>query len=175
VKVIENPTKTQEKQADVVVKERRTGQITSRISIPSPQPTPLPGDTPTPKPVLVLNVGDKFSAPAAGEIKTIYLDSAGRQIGEGVHPVTGETLVTVGQESLDISTKFRDPVTVDIDLPEPPKKLWHIGLYGVTNFDRVGIGGHIQKDFPIWDNLVIYGRYERDWDRRPEVGIEFNF
>jgi hypothetical protein len=122
-----------------------------------------------------LAVGDKFTAPATGEVKTIYLDFSGQKIGEGVHPLTGETTVIVGQEYLDISTQFQNSTIVAIDVPDQPKKLWHIGLGVVTNFNEVGIGGYIQKDFQFWRNWVAYGRYEQDYDRRLKIGMEVSF
>jgi hypothetical protein len=187
-KVIENSTKAEEKKTDIIIREKKEGDITSRVPVkPSLQPIPIPDDSPAPKPVLTLQVGDKYSTPAAGEIKTVYLDISGRQIGEGVHQVTGETSVIVGSKYLDIKTNFQDLTTVAIGVPDPPKKVWHIGLNIVSNFDRFSLGGYAQRDFYFWQSnwidVLAFGRAEteretereKDWEWRAKAGIEFSF
>ncbi len=157
-KVIENPTKVDEKQADVIVVERHETQITSRVPVPTP--VPIPGDTPEPRPLLSLNIGDKFQAPASGEIKTAYLDKSGRQIGNGTHKVTGETTVIVGREWLDIQTNFQDSVTVAVNIPN---RSW-LDVYagGQTNFRDSDIIIGWEYGRPVFGNFYVSlsGSYE---------------
>jgi hypothetical protein len=176
VKVIENPTAAQEKKADVVIREGRTGELISRVEVAQKSDPDPPGQE---KKVLTLPVGEKFKAPAAGEVKTIYLDRSGLQIGEGVHQIIGETTVTVGDEWLDIKTIFSDSVTVAMDLPEPKRKLNHLGRYLVTDIEKMDYGGYYQRDWPFlktkWVDVIGFYRYQVDWDRKHFAGIEGNF
>jgi hypothetical protein len=44
VKVVENPTKAEEKKADVIIQEQKTGQLTSRVPVkPISATYPYPG------------------------------------------------------------------------------------------------------------------------------------
>lgn len=127
VKVSEKPTG----KADLVLIEKKEGEVQSRVPV-TPVSSP---QGKTPKNVLTLAVGSQYTAPANGEVKTIYLDQAGRRVGGGVHPITGETKVTVGPEWLDIQTKLQESVTVAVDLPE---RSW-LDLYGGVQTDLKNI------------------------------------
>ena len=171
-KVIENPTKAQEQKADVIIEKKQT-EVTSRVPVKPAEKEPEKEN------VLALHIGDKFTAPANGEIKTIYQDKSGKQIGEGTHKVTGETSVTVGKEYLDISTRFQESVIVAVDVPDPSKKVWHAGLYVYAMMDGLGLGGYTQRDFKLTTikniDLVGFGRVEIDRESKLLFGVEGNF
>ena len=169
-KVIENPTKAQEQKTDVIIEKKQT-EVIGRVPV-KPAEEKLEN-------VLILNIGDKFTAPANGKIKTIYQDKSGKQIGEGTHKVTGETSVTVGKEYLDISTRFQESVTVAIDVPDPAKKVRHTGLYVYVMMDGLGLGGYTQRDFELTTirnvDLIGFGRVEIDKESKLLFGVEGNF
>ena len=71
------------------------------------------------------------------------------------------------------------PTIVAADIPKPEKKLWHIGIYTITNFDSIDLGGFVQKDFILFETknteMVAFGRVEFDYDTRAIAGIQVNF
>jgi hypothetical protein len=122
-KLIENPTKEQEKKADIVIEKNSQGHATGSIktggnsgqvlrTIPTPD-----GNTPEKDPGLPgaftgLKEGI-YSVPISGDIKTRYVDKkTGQYLGEGSSPLTGTTTVTVGNNILNVDTTFNS-VTVE--------------------------------------------------------------
>lgn len=198
--VIENPTKKQEKKADVVLVQEKTGnlhgesKLTQKYIQHEPQSGKVgqtdPGVTnDTPKPTqgkYGLFEGDVVKVPVSGEVKTTYIDKkTGKQIGQGVHPISGETVVTVEGDKIIVDTMFNDFSTVAIDLPEPKSKTWHVGA-GINFDDDLGYRGYIQKDFKAiktkWIDLQGVVRVDVIKDIEKDkpyglyfAGVEFNF
>ena len=172
LKVIQDPTET-EKQKSITVNENKQTSVTSRVPV-------TPGNVDAGKGnVLTLNIGDKYFVPAEVEIKTIYQDSSGNKIEDGLHKITGETAVTVGKGCLDITTHFQDSTEISIAIPDPVKKIWHVGLYAGATEDGLGFGGFIQRDFKLTMikkvDLLGFGRVEVDRHPKLLVGVEGNF
>ena len=105
----------------------------------------------------------KAAVPVSGEIKTSHVDLQ----------FTGVTTVQKQGDNLTVNTVFDQDVKETIY--QEPVKTWHIGLDIIVTNDGFGMGGHAQKDFPIWGNLAAFGRVEADREWRVKTGIEFNF
>ncbi len=172
LKVIQDPTQA-EKHKSITVTENKQTSVTSRVPV-------TPGNEDAGREnVLALNIGDKYFVPAEVEIKTIYQDSSGKKIEDGLHKVTGETAVMVGKDCLDITTHFHDSTEISIAIPDPAKKIWHVGLYAGATEDGLGMGGFTQIDFKLTAikkvDLLGFGRVEIDRQSKLLVGVEGNF
>jgi hypothetical protein len=103
------------------------------------------------------------NVPVTGEIKTKFVDLQ----------FTGVTTVERKGDNLTVNTTFDDYVKETIY--QEPVRTWHVGLGVVAVKDGLGMGGFVQKDFPIQSNLIAFGRVEADREVRAEAGIEFSF
>lgn len=103
------------------------------------------------------------SVPVTGEIKTSHVDLQ----------FTGVTTVECKGDNLTVNTIFDNDVKETIY--QEPVKTWHIGLDIIVTNDGFGMGWHAQKDFPIWGDLVAFGRVEADREWIAKAGIEYSF
>ena len=113
----------------------------------------------------------RVSVPVAGEFATENADIK----------VVGETIVERSGDLLSVDTIFRE-AEVSIKYkppPEPPKKLWSVGAYLVTDGDTIRPGGFIQRDFGLFEfwrvEAVAFGRVEVDMDTRIMAGVQVSF
>jgi hypothetical protein len=105
----------------------------------------------------------KTAVPVAGKIETK----------QTTIEFTGITNVERTGDKLTVDTVFNPDVTETVK--QDKVKTWHVGAYVMTDFDVIGIGGHVQKDFALWRNLVAFGRVEADREVRLKAGIEYSF
>ncbi len=103
------------------------------------------------------------SVPVQGEIRTNHVDLQ----------FSGITNVERKGDRITVNTIFGQDVKETIY--QEPVKTWRVGLGAVADSDGVKIGGHVQKNFPIWRSLVAFGRVEVDREWRVKAGIEYNF
>lgn len=103
----------------------------------------------------------KVTVPVQGEIVTENASVV----------VSGETIVERTNDLLTVDTVFYD-AEVNVKYkppPEPPKKLFEIGVYVYTDFDESGIGWYFEKDWIIKEtrfvNIMSFYRYQSDTER----------
>lgn len=128
--------------------------ISGQATIPE-RPTP-PGE-----PEKTYCFDFKVSVPVSGEFVTE----------NATVKVAGETVVERSGDLLLVDTVFYD---AEINVkhkppPEPPKKLFEIGVYVYTDFDESGIGWYFEKDWIIKEtrfvNIMSFYRYQSDTER----------
>lgn len=125
-----NPTPKEEKKADQVYSIKQTGKVGGWTPLP-PAPVPVPADPLRPaaaetKPGLF--EGQSVTVPIEGQITTVITDKhTGQEIGRGVHPVTGETVVTVERDRVLVDTIFQDEFVMAVDVVEASKKKNELG------------------------------------------------
>lgn len=146
----------------IIVKEPViSGEISGRANIVSPQ-----NDTEE-----SFAVDFKVTVPVEGEVKSENADVF----------LKGETTVERVNDLLTVDTKFSE-VGIKVKYqppPEPPRKLWSVGAYIVTDFDSVRPGGFVQRDFSLLEfgpvDVVAFGRIEVDYDTRLMAGVQISF
>jgi hypothetical protein len=123
------------------------------------------------QPAGIYNPDFKVTVPVQGEFATENADIK----------VTGETIVERTNNLLKVDTIFHE-AEVSIKYkppPEPPKKLWSVGAYLVTDGDTIRPGGFIQRDFGLFEfwrvEAVAFGRVEVDCDTRIMAGVQVSF
>ena len=154
----------------VTVKEHvYISDISGQVTIPErPAGTGEPGGLETQK---IYNLDFHVSVPVQGEFATENADI--KVTGETIVERSGDLLMvdTIFHEA-EVSVKYKPP-------PDPPKKLWSVGAYFVTDFDSVRPGGFIQRDLPVFEfwrvEAVAFGRVEVDIDTRLLVGVQMRF
>jgi hypothetical protein len=145
---------------DIVVNEPvESGNISGQVIIP-------PAD-----PVQVFNPDFKVSVPVSGEFKTGSADAI----------VSGETTVERIGDLLSVNTIFTE-AKIKIKYqppPDPPEKLWHIGVYLSADPDGLHPGGFIQRNIPLFElgpvEMAAFGRIEMDMDTRLMAGVQISF
>lgn len=132
IKVIENPVGDQPGDHPATVSAQGVGNLSGSVSLPQNQQNH--GQNESDKtPGLVLREGEKLPIPVHGEIKTMYFNSrTGEQIGSGVHQISGETTLTVGANSIQIETIFKNEYRLTVEVPEyrPPPVYYSLGVSG---------------------------------------------
>jgi hypothetical protein len=173
-----NPTTKEVKKADVAVKAISQGRLSGTVKLPIATTVVTVKDKP-PDPVQTESVGQTIPAPVevtvpvSGTIMARYTDAkTGAQIGKDTRALTGETVVKVEGDRLQVDTKFDDTVTFAVDLPEREPVKWHVGAY----YDG-GWTGYLQRDWRLFkSHWLIWARGEvemvGDADRRAVVGVE---
>lgn len=200
---VESPSKEERRQADLVMTEKRTGELIGHQPLPTgqlnpwtyPAASPIPAASrgpsdpwatpgPVPEPTAL-----SWTIPVSGEMTTRYIDArTGLEIGQGTHPFSGETKVWFDAGEIWAKTTFTDTIDIAINVPRPPPKLWHFGAYSWTEFKDLWCGVYVQKDWLLyegrsvdllgWGRLDFVGRplrEDHDWKLRPGAGIEIRF
>jgi hypothetical protein len=168
--VTENPSKNEQKQADVIITRQESGEIVSRVKIvpkkasggaggssgaengsvaPSPNEWDPGGNLQEQN--LILPVGSQWTAPAEITLKVNYLSLNKDHLGQGEQKVTGETMVTAGADELIITTHFSNSVDIAVTIPDPPKKSTLVGFNLTADFTGVYLGGYYRRDFYLWE------------------------
>ena len=106
-RIIENPSKEQEKKADLVVKEQSKGKLEGKVSLPTEKP---PAE----------HITQGVKVPVKGELHTVYVVD-GEKVGEGTHQITGTTEIKLDGTELSTETHFDDLSTLAIELPDLEK------------------------------------------------------
>jgi hypothetical protein len=130
-----NPTVKQEKKADLSVSVKQSGKAsgsipyTPQIAQINPEQTFEGTNSSEPdKPSEVKFEPFKATVPISGEIESIFTDKKGNELGRGMSPLTGESIVSVDGETVKVDTTFTDELRFAVDIPEPPKKLNEVGM-----------------------------------------------
>lgn len=183
IRVIENPT-SKEAQGNVVLKEEIRGHLKGDVRLPKQQREPkrdlgTPGNQ---RKTSGAGSGDfEATVPMQGEINTRYKVD-GKVVGEGTHPVKGESVVKKKGDQLTVDTTFTDTVEVAVELKKPEPKLWRVGIY--TAFDGdVSYGGYVQRNIPLLqtEKADLYGFVKAAVEKANEteakvfVGLEVHF
>ena len=105
--IIENPSKVQEKKADLVVKEQSKGELEGKVNLPTEKP---PAE----------HIAQGVKLPVKGEVHTVYIVS-GEKVGEGIHEIAGTTEIKLDGTELSTETHFDDLSTLAIELPDMQK------------------------------------------------------
>lgn len=135
-----------------------SGGMSGQAGIVSPQNDPIKLDF-----KVVVPVSGEFATKSA-EVKVI-----------------GETTVERIGDLVSIDTKFHEAnIRVKYQPPPlPPRKLWHIGACVYTSGKDSGVGGHIQRDFVLFESALVdaiaFGRVEKDSDTRIKAGVQISF
>jgi hypothetical protein len=176
VKMTVNPAPKEVKKADVAIKVVSKGHLSGVKQLPAVATT-QPAKDKLPDSVRPESAGQTISAPVevtvpvSGTITAKYTDvRTGAQIGEDTRAISGETVVKVEGDRLQVDTKFEDTVTFAVDLPEVEPVKWHVGLY----YDD-GWTGYLQRDWRLFKNLSGFVRVERDRDWSYKAGLELRF
>lgn len=187
-KVTVNPSTKETKKADVAVKVQSSGVLSGTASLPKrtgsdrevvvhPERPAGPGGE-----SVGLTEGDSITVPVSGTITAKFTDAkTGKQIREGSRPVSGETTVQVDGDQITVDTKFDDNVTFALEMPEPKKRLWHVGGMASWSHEKnqVVYDIYIQRDWVLFRtkkaDWVIWARGELELSgdgRRVMVGVE---
>jgi hypothetical protein len=145
---------------------------------PKPKPTPTPTPIPIPKPEVVIPLNKTM--PVKGQITAKFISKKDNaDLGTQTQPLTGSATISGDSSNFKISMDFTSQLTFGINIPETPKKLWHVGLYGVAVTDGLGFGAHVQRDFLITTikdiDLIGFGRMEIDKEPKLLFGVEGDF
>lgn len=135
------------------------------------------------KPTLKTNIVAPLNRtlPFEGQITAKFVNKKDNtDLGDQTQPFTGNVTISGDSSDFEISFDFVSQVTFGINIPEEPKKCWHVGFYLASDFDEISLGGYGQKDFELMtirNKLDILGfvRVEFDYDQRIMSGIELNF
>jgi cytochrome c biogenesis factor len=100
-KVVENPTAKQVKTATAAITEQSAIKVSGTTK----------------------KTGATVKIPVSGTVKTTYIDSeSGQQVGQGAHKVTGETTVTVEDDTVSADTVINDTNQIAV-VVDPAKSL----------------------------------------------------
>jgi hypothetical protein len=139
--------------------------------------TPTPTPAAKPETVVLLNK----TMPVKGQIMAKFINKKDNgDLGTQSQPLTGSATISGDTSNFKIAIDFSSQLVFGINIPERPRKLWHTGLYLVTNLDQVTLGGYGQRDFILMTlkdrvDILGFGRLELDDDKRILGGIELNF
>jgi hypothetical protein len=106
-RIIENPSKAQEKQADLVVKEQSKGELAGKVNLPTEKPA-------------IESITRGIEIPVKGEVHTVYIID-GEKVAEGTHEIAGTTEIKLDGAELSAETHFDDLSTLAIELPDLQK------------------------------------------------------
>lgn len=156
---------------------------------PSPTPDPEPVIVTVKEPVYISDISGQATIPERSTDSTgaynpdfrVSVPVAGEFITENAEvKVSGETIVVRSGDLLTVDTFFYDAeVSVKYKPPpDPPKKLFEIGVYVYTDFDESGIGWYFEKDWIIKEtrfvDVLSFYRYQSD-TRRHYAGFKGSF
>jgi hypothetical protein len=133
VKMTVNPAPKEVKKADVAIKVVSKGQLSGVKQLPAvaaavkdKPPDPVRSEEVETAGVAPLEV----TVPVSGTITARYNDAkTGATIGEDTRAISGETVVNVEGDRLQVDTKFEDQVTFAVDLLEPKKLKNEVGYF----------------------------------------------
>jgi hypothetical protein len=176
VKLTVNPTAKEVKKADVAIKVVSKGQLSGVKQLPAVATAvkDKPLDPVRPEETAGVSLPMEVTVPVSGTITAKYTDvRTGAQIGEDTRAISGETVVKVEGDRLEVDTRFDDTVTFAVDMPEVEPVRWHVGLY----YDGGGWTGYAQRDWRLFkSHWFVWARGELevdgDGDRRVMVGVE---
>jgi hypothetical protein len=121
--------------------------------------------------ILALVVGSEIVTELTGEIKTEYVNSAGKIVGNGVHPVQMELITTVQADGLSYQVFLDDSISIKVDTtpPDPPRFTGRLFYDGSFDLEY-----RLNKLWIIEPFVMV--RYDRD-DNQTSItgGIEFTF
>ncbi len=126
--VIESPTPEQKRMANSLIRTESKGELSGDVILAATSLMP----------------GDGVKIPVTGSFFTVYKDAeTGEVIGQGEHPITGETVVRIDGGRVETETTFKDSVEIAVTVPEPPKQRWRIGA-------GIGLDGHGEPIREVW-------------------------
>jgi hypothetical protein len=171
-KVVENPTSKQTKAADAVITKQTTVKASGTVTI-------KPKVTATAK-------ESKYTIPLSGESTTTYIDDqTGQTVGQGTHQITGETTVTVQDDTIKTETTINETNNIAMTIKRAPRKNEFGGYAGVAacSDPYFYAGGYYQRnltvmqtkkvDMTLFAQVSVERRWgtDEDWEGRLMAGM----
>jgi hypothetical protein len=193
-KMTVNPPAKEVKKADVAIKTTSQGHLSGVKQLPAVAPVnqsrpPDPGRPESAGQIIPAPV--EVTVPVSGTITARYTDAkTGATIGEDSRAISGETVVKVEGDRLEVDTKFEDQVTFAVDIPEREPRKNEAGLFAgvAVNGDvYTYFGGYYQRnlvtmqtkktDIALFARVSVERRWgvDEDWEGRITAGVKVNF
>jgi hypothetical protein len=188
-----NPSPKDVKKTDVAIKATSQGHLSGVKQLPAVAPVnqSRPPDPVRPEESAGVTLPIEVTIPVSGTITAKYTDAkTGAQIGEDTRQLTGETVVKVEGDRLQVDTRFEDQVTFAVDIPEREPRKNEAGLFAgvAVNGDvYTYFGGYYQRnlvtmqtkktDIALFARVSVERRWgvDEDWEGRITAGVKVNF